>query len=228
MKAPASTDYSYVSPRWTLHSVLVAAVFTVGLYVLLPLTERFSQVPEPDRVVRELDVVRIPPPLEPPPPQEEPITESRVDAEIPEPQLVEAPSPSAPLPIPLDLRVGFGELTGDFRTQFTVEGDGLAAGMAPAVFSISELDQPPRPVVRVNPIYPPQARMRKIEGYVTVEFVVGIDGLVSGIQMVSREPGELFVRAVERAVKGWRFEPGQRGGEAVPSRVRQRIDFTLD
>lgn len=228
MKAPVSTDYRYVSPRWTLRSVLIAAVFTVGLYLLLPLTERFSQVPEPDLRIRELDVVRIPPPLEPPPPREEPIAESRLDAEIPEPQLVEAPSPSAPMPIPLDLRVGFGELTGDFRTQFTVEGDGLAAGMAPAVFDISELDQPPRPVVRVNPLYPPHARMRKIEGYVTVEFVVGIDGQVSGIEMVNSDPGDLFVRAVERAVKGWRFEPGQRGGEAVPARVRQRIDFTLE
>ncbi|MEX2607491.1 MAG: energy transducer TonB [Kiritimatiellia bacterium] len=223
-----STDFSTVSPRWTRRSVVFAVLITVSLYLLLPLTERFSQIPENEITVRELDVVRIPPPLEPPPPREEPVEEFRMDAEIPEPQLVEEPPPSAPMPIPLDLRVGFGELTGDFRTQFTVEGEGLASGMAPAVFEISELDESPRPVARINPIYPPQARMRKIEGHVTVEFVVGIDGQVSGIEIVNSQPGDVFVRAVERAVGGWRFEPGRRGGEAVPARVRQRIDFTLE
>lgn len=228
MKAPVSTDFSTVSPRWTWRSVIFAVLITVSLYVLLPLTERFSELPEKELSVRELDVVRLPPPPQPPPPPEERIADARMEADMPEPQLAEAPSPPAPQPIPLDLRVGFGDLTGNFQTQFSVESEGLAAGMASAVFEISELDQAPRPVARVNPLYPPQARMRKIEGYVTVEFVVGQDGQVSGIEIINSGPGDLFVRAVERAVGGWRFEPGRRGGETVSTRVRQRIDFTLE
>jgi protein TonB len=228
MKTPVSTDFSPLAPRWSWRTVVFALLCTLSLYLLLPLTERFSQVPESELTVRELDVVRMPPPLVPPPPREEPVVEFYTDTPIPEPQLTEASPPSPPLQIPLDLRVGYGEITGDFQTRFAVEGEGLASGMAPAVFEISDLDQSPRPLARANPMYPPQARMRKIEGYVTIEFVVGIDGQVSGVQVVNSHPGDLFVGAVERAVRGWRFEPGERGGERVPTRVRQRIDFTLE
>jgi protein TonB len=70
--------------------------------------------------------------------------------------------------------------------------------------------------------------MRKLEGWVVVEFVVGADGTTRDLTVVSSQPGELFTAAAERAIRRWRFAPGSKGGQAVAARVRQKVEFKLD
>lgn len=215
------------APKWTLRSVLLALFFTGLLYVLLPMTEQLSRLPEPDLSLREIK--RYVPPLPPPPPPVEPIAPAEASsAPLPSPVLQSSLPPAPPLKLPVDLRPVFSGMKGVVGQEFQVQTDLLGGGMRQGVFEIADLDRPPRPLLRINPVYPPAARMRKIEGYVTVEFVVGVDGNTGEVQVVGSEPGDLFVSAVERAVKAWRFEPGELAGQAVPARVRQRIDFNLD
>jgi len=229
MKYPPSTDVDFPVPRWTLRSLVFAVLATGFLFVLLPLTEQFSPPPEADLSLRELKRVAVPPPLKAPPPQpDQPLTPRDFVVDLPQPTMKDSPPASPSLQIPVDLQPRLGNLQAAYQNSFQIQGDDLALGMASGIFEIADLDQAPQALARVNPLYPPQARMRKIEGYVTVEFIVGVDGSPQDLQVVDSAPGDLFIRSVERAVRGWRFKPGEVGGKAVASRVRQRIDFTLD
>ncbi len=228
MKASPEIDFSQAAPRWTWRVVLLAMLMTAFLFVLLPMTERISRGAEPDLQVREMTRVSVPPPLKPPPPPEVPLETNPISMDLPQPKLSLAVENPPPMKLPVDLQPGLSGLRGVTQNSFQISGEGLAAGLSAGVFEIADLDTPPRPLVRVKPIYPPRARMRKIEGYVSVEFIVGVDGRVLDVKVVQSEPGDLFIPAVERALRGWRFEPGQYQGQAVESRVRQRIGFNLD
>ncbi|MDF3130663.1 energy transducer TonB [Kiritimatiellaeota bacterium B1221] len=228
MKGSSEIDFAQAAPRWTWRVVLLALAMTACLFVLLPMTERISRRPDPDLLVREIEQVSVPPPLKPPPPPEVPLETNPISMELPQPKLSMVADQAPPLKLPVDLQPSLSGLQGVMHNTFQVEGEGLAMGLSAGVFEISDLDKPPRPLVRVNPVYPPRARMRKIEGFVTVEFVVGVDGKVRDVQVVQAEPGAIFDAAVERALRGWRFEPGVYQGRAVDARVSQRIDFNLD
>jgi protein TonB len=65
--------------------------------------------------------------------------------------------------------------------------------------------QAERLVVRVNPEYPPLARQARIQGTVRFRAVIGIDGRVLNVQLVSGHP--LLVGAARDAVKQWVYRP---------------------
>jgi protein TonB len=132
-----------------------------------------------------------------------------------------------PVSASLTLALGIGDVAGDFAMDFSVAAPDLTDPEA-YIFEIGELDQPPRPLLRLSPSYPPRARMRGLEGTVVVEFVVGRDGAVRDAEVVSAEPPGVFEHAARHAVSRWRFEPGMKSGVAVPARVRQRLAFSLE
>jgi protein TonB len=69
------------------------------------------------------------------------------------------------------------------------------------------------------------ARTRRIEGYVELEFMVGVDGRAQDIRVVAADPPGVFDTAATRALMRWRFEPGTRNGQPQPMRSRTRIGF---
>jgi len=77
-------------------------------------------------------------------------------------------------------------------------------------------DQPP-------PVYPEQARIEGLEGYVEVEFEAGPDGRVAWAEVTLAMPRGDFERAALAAVRSWRLPPSTAGeGRSV-----RRFDFTL-
>ena len=67
-------------------------------------------------------------------------------------------------------------------------------------------------------------RVARISGEVTVEFIVRSDGLVER-PVAIRSTHQEFEEPALREVRRWRFEPGEREGRAVNSRVRIVIPF---
>ena len=106
-----------------------------------------------------------------------------------------------------------------------VLGDGV--DRAP-VFDLAEDERPPWPVVRMKPLYPMRARERGIEGIVRLRFVVGADGSVRDIEVVSSEPEGVFDRAARAAAVRWRFAPAVKDGRPVATRVRTAVRFKLE
>lgn len=140
----------------------------------------------------------------------------------PEPEQRDSFVPDLRLPRPLrpDLPALSVDIDGDALRLPPLGGD--------LVFNAEDLDQPPRELTRTEPSYPFRASERGIEGAVQVKFLVGADGGVSRIEILSAEPAGVFEDAVLRAVPSWRYEPGQLDGRAVPSWVATTITFEMD
>jgi TonB family protein len=76
------------------------------------------------------------------------------------------------------------------------------------------------------PIYPIEAKKAGISGKVTLQAVIGIDGLVVDAQAVSGPP-ELQQAAIE-AVKSWRYKPFLLNGEPLEVKTTINVIFTIE
>ena len=79
---------------------------------------------------------------------------------------------------------------------------------------------PAKLVKRVQPIYPAEAREKGIEGTVKLKVIVGKDGSVTVLSVVTGDP--LLSPAAIEAVQQWRYEPWQLNGQPID------MDTTID
>jgi len=84
------------------------------------------------------------------------------------------------------------------------------------------------PVVVIRPMYPREAAMSGIEGWVKVEFTITETGTVEKPEVIDSDPPRVFNREAIRAILKWKFKPRVVDGVAVERRATQVIDFTLD
>jgi len=207
-----------------IHRFLVlfgAVAFTFAFFLVLPLMQKISERPTESLTVRAIDSAR---PEPPPPTPEEPPDDEEEPEEEPQPELKQS---NELLDLDkLELAIGgsgLGEgwLAGDFEVNLgaSAASDSELGGL----YSLSELDQPPRVVYQVGPNMTPQIRKRT-PGQVVVIFIVDASGrVVSPKVQQSTDPA--LERAALAAIKQWRFEPGKRKGEPVRFRMRQPITF---
>ncbi len=78
---------------------------------------------------------------------------------------------------------------------------------------------------RVEPVYPAEARLLRLEGTVILTATVMDDGTVDDVKVVEGPP-ELAPSAVD-AVKHWRYEPFELDGKPVKNEIGIKIDFKL-
>src|SRR5262245_27904765 len=76
----------------------------------------------------------------------------------------------------------------------------------------------PRLIKDVKPGYTPGAMRRRVNGTVLLRCVVDRDGVPTRVQIIDTLDDELDRVSLE-SLKQWRFEPGQKDGEAVPVRI---------
>jgi TonB family protein len=87
---------------------------------------------------------------------------------------------------------------------------------------------PPRLVSETKPRYTPQAMRARIEGVVTLDCIVGVDGSVTAVRVSRSLDGEYGLdQSAMEAVKQWRFTPGTKDGVAVPVMVRIEMTFSI-
>ena len=102
----------------------------------------------------------------------------------------------------------------------TREPDGLDSPLAgPAPSGSSYL------LERVEPAYPEAARAQHIQGPVLLHVLVGADGLVRDLKVISGDPQ--LAEAATNAVRQWRFKPHQLKGKAVEFETRIKVNFAL-
>jgi TonB family protein len=75
----------------------------------------------------------------------------------------------------------------------------------------------------VEPEYPEDARLQKIQGPVVLDVHIGEDGAVQYVQVVSGPP-ELAQASID-AVKQWRFKPSRVNRRAAPMQTRITLNF---
>jgi periplasmic protein TonB len=76
-----------------------------------------------------------------------------------------------------------------------------------------------------KPVYPPLAKQARIQGTVRFNAIIGKDGTIQNLQLVSGHP--LLVQSATDAVKQWVYQPTLLNGEPVEVVTQIDVNFTL-
>ena len=98
---------------------------------------------------------------------------------------------------------------------------------APDAYRPGDGVKAPRLLKEVKPTYPPSAMGSGITGTVTLECVVLPDGGCSSIRVVKALDSAPLMDEAMRALKQWRFIPGEKDGKPVPVIVTIEMSFSL-
>lgn len=95
----------------------------------------------------------------------------------------------------------------------------------PTWYPAEELDVYPRARDSVSPAYPAQAAQEGIAGEVTLLLMVDERGMPRQVSVAQARPAGYFEAAAIAAFQTARFEPAQRDGRSVRSRILVRVSF---
>jgi TonB family protein len=80
-------------------------------------------------------------------------------------------------------------------------------------------------IAQVPPVYPALARQARISGAVVLRAVIGTDGAVEGLQLVTGHP--MLAPAAIEAVKQWKYRPYVVNGSPVEVETTINVNFVL-
>ena len=227
---------------WTVFISMVLQIAFLALLILIPLiyTEAL-----PKTLMSSILLAPPPPPPPPPPPAAVQVVHVKPVA-----HLMEAGKLVAPKAIPKDVKiikeeeappdVGAGMVGG---VPGGVAGGSMGGVIGGVIGGAGSTAAPPPPKVtpkritvggnvqaahlvnRVQPVYPPLARQTRISGTVKLHAIIGKNGAVEQLQVVSGHP--LLVQSALDAVKQWRYQPTLLNGEPVEVDTEIDVIFSL-
>lgn len=77
----------------------------------------------------------------------------------------------------------------------------------------------------VQPGYPMLARQMKVQGAVVLLALIGRDGLIQNLNIVSGPP--ILAKAAREAVTQWHFKPHYEGSQPVETQAKITVNFTI-
>ena len=80
-------------------------------------------------------------------------------------------------------------------------------------------------VHKVTPQYPPLAKQARIQGVVVLQALIGKDGNIQNLHVVSGHP--MLTTAALEAVKEWKYKPYYLNGEPVEVETTINVNFSL-
>ncbi|MGB7462927.1 MAG: TonB family protein [Candidatus Acidiferrum sp.] len=227
---------------WTVFISMVLQIAFLALLILIPLiyTEAL-----PKTLMSSILLAPPPPPPPPPPPAAVQVVHVKPVA-----HLMEAGKLVAPKAIPKDVKiikeeeappdVGAGMVGG---VPGGVAGGSMGGVIGGVIGGAGSTAAPPPPKVtpkritvggnvqaahlvnRVQPVYPPLARQTRISGTVKLHAIIGKNGAVEQLQVVSGHP--LLVQSALDAVRQWRYQPTLLNGEPVEVDTEIDVIFSL-
>jgi protein TonB len=224
---------------WT---VVLSMLFQIGFLAVLILIPLIYTEALPKTLMSSILLAPPPPPPPPPPPAAVQVVKIKPVA-----HLMDAGKLVAPKVIPKDVKiikeeeappdmgvsggvpggVAGGSMGGVMGG--VIGGAGTAAPPPPKVtpkrVSVGGNVQAARLVNRVQPVYPPLARQTRISGTVKLHAIIGKNGAVEQLQVLSGHP--LLVQSALDAVRQWRYQPTLLNGDPVEVDTEIDVIFSL-
>ncbi|NDV61291.1 energy transducer TonB [Puniceicoccales bacterium CK1056] len=199
-------------------SFLVGFLFMAAVLLALPISQLITEFSSGNRT--EINVID----YKPPPVMEEqqPPDDDQEEEEIEEIEQNREPPTLEQLELSMS-----ADLSGFTSSDFTVPTINIGDQLSDIIYELEDLTRAPRPISQRAPTYPPELRRAGISGTVVLMFIVRDDGSTSNIS-VERSDNPAFEEPAVRAVRKWRFEPGEKDGKAVNTRVRIPIPFKFN
>jgi TonB family protein len=121
---------------------------------------------------------------------------------------------------------------GDLRESITVRESRLAAPAAPSQqgpqpVRVGGNIRAPRKELDVRPVYPTSMRAAGREGVVPIEAIIGRDGTVTSVRVLTAQVHPDFAIAAVDAVRQWRFSPTLLNGAPVEVVMTVSVTFNL-
>lgn len=98
---------------------------------------------------------------------------------------------------------------------------------APGTVRVGGNLKPPTKIGNVSPIYPAALAAQRVGGQVVLNAVIGTDGLVRDVTVVSSPDAEL-TRAASDALTAWEFSPTLLNGLPIETRIRGTFHFVAN
>lgn len=202
----------------------VAALFAVGLPAALVVAVALSpmiieMVPKSEPMTGTLIKLQKPPPPEPQPdakPQHQPTKTVIAATDSPLPPVSQDP-PVGRIDEPYVPPAGTG--TGTTVPQV------IDPPAQPPKLVLARLDE--RYAGLFQPDYPAREQRAGIQGVAVVRVLIGTDGRVKAVELVSTDDPAFFEATKRRALAKWRFKPATRGGVAEESWKEMRVRFEI-
>lgn len=112
------------------------------------------------------------------------------------------------------------------RARFILPLRFVPAPAQELVYEVETVEYKPQPIRQIAPTYPSALKMNRINGKVTIVFIVDEEGNVVAPRVESATHKEFMQPALE-AIKRWKFSPGYMNGKAVKVRVRAPLIFRI-
>lgn len=74
-------------------------------------------------------------------------------------------------------------------------------------------------------MYPPLAKQARIQGVVVLEAVIGKDGKIQNLRVITGHP--LLIKAAQDAVSQWEYKPTMLNGEPVEVVTTVTVNFAF-
>jgi len=225
-------------------SLLLHALAAGGALVASVWTVAFP-ANAPDQIVL-YSLATPPPPMPPPPPPpagrkitapvhkierpKEIVAPVIIPDEIPIVESVSSQIDETSTAVGVEGGVEGGVVGGEVGGVMGGEVGGVAGGVVTATkgpLRVYEDVKLPRFISQVFPEYPEKARWSGIQGTVTVEYIIGIDGKVRHVTVI-KELHPLLAKAAVDAIRRWRFRPTVVNGEPVEVVHKLAVIFELN
>lgn len=100
-------------------------------------------------------------------------------------------------------------------------------GTGRTIYTLSEVDRPPRVIRKYDPLYPHSAREESIEGNVILRFIVSYDGNVIEPVVLKGKPAGVFDDSALSAILRWKFESAIKDGRPVDAVLVLPLNFKM-
>ncbi len=224
---------SYVNQNASImqkQSSIGGAIIINGLIIAgLMLTNHAIAPREPTKDPTTFDVPDV---KDPPPIEQDPI--EKQDTALPP-----ITAPNLPISIPKQDKIAVLSEPNIDKGPIIAIGTTTGIGDIPETIVIPEPIVLPEPIFegarrdpkyesRFQPIYPGNLLRQEIEGQVTLRFLIGADGRVKLVQILSASHPRFAKATEERALKKWRFLPATRDGKPVEEWQKITVKFNVN
>ena len=234
---------------WAIVVSFIAQCLMIGVAILIPLIITDSL---PRTQLTSFLVAPPPPPPPPPPPAAAPVKAVRMVPRQFDAGRLMAPK-VIPKEIAMIKEDELPPVTGNVGVVGGIPGGvpgGTPGGVIGGIISsVPQAAPPPPPVVAApkpvapqrirvggnvqqakllnqpKPVYPPLAKQARIQGTVRFNAIIGRDGAIANLQVVSGHP--LLVPSALEAVRQWKYQPTLLNGEPVEVVTQIDVNFTL-
>jgi protein TonB len=138
-----------------------------------------------------------------------------------------APNDQTSLPAPTPLNITGPANVGDKALSNLVAGSPTTSPKStPEVLNISQGVAQGLLIKKVQPIYPPQALAKRIQGLVQLQATISQDGTITNLKVISGP--DVLGQAAMEAVRQWKYQPYYVNGRPVEIQTQITVKFSAE